>query len=182
MHIDMAGKVALVTGASREIGAAIARESHTAAPAWRSRPETLAPWKPAERARRPRSRARGASGYQRPGGRFRPGGRVVTVYGRLDNFAVDNAAGGGHGPTPLGEIPLEAFDSGMAVTLRGVFLSMREEIPEMVRSGGGAMVGGPVDGRTAGRRRPCNLCRRQARRRGAHQGRSARLRRARACA
>ena len=31
--------------------------------------------------------------------------RVLAVFGRLD-FAVNNAAGGGHRPTPLAEVPL----------------------------------------------------------------------------
>jgi NAD(P)-dependent dehydrogenase (short-subunit alcohol dehydrogenase family) len=65
--------------------------------------------------------------------------RVVEEFGRLD-FACNNAAGGGHPPTPLAEVPVEAFDSGIAVSLRGVFLSMRAEIPAMLRSGGGAIV------------------------------------------
>jgi NAD(P)-dependent dehydrogenase (short-subunit alcohol dehydrogenase family) len=37
-------------------------------------------------------------------------------------------------------VPIEAFDSGLAVNLRGVFLSMREEIPAILHSGGGAIV------------------------------------------
>lgn len=65
--------------------------------------------------------------------------RIITEFGRLDH-AVNNAAGGGHRPTPLADVPLEAFDSGIAVTLRGVFLSMQAEIPALVRSGGGAIV------------------------------------------
>jgi NAD(P)-dependent dehydrogenase (short-subunit alcohol dehydrogenase family) len=65
--------------------------------------------------------------------------RVLAHFGRLD-FACNNAAGGGHPPTPLTEVPLAAFDSALAVTLRGVFLSMRAEIPAIVSSGGGAIV------------------------------------------
>src|SRR5262249_43425201 len=65
--------------------------------------------------------------------------RVVGAFGRLD-FACNNAAGGGHPPTPLAEIPIEAFDSLQAVTLRGVFLSLCEGIPAIGRSGGGAIV------------------------------------------
>ena len=41
---------------------------------------------------------------------------------------------------PLAEIPLEAFDSMQAISLRGVFLSLRAEIPAIVRSGGGVIV------------------------------------------
>ncbi len=65
--------------------------------------------------------------------------RVVQRFGRLD-CACNNAAGGGHPPTPLAEVPIDAFDSGIAVSLRGVFLAMRAEIPAMLDSGGGAIV------------------------------------------
>jgi NAD(P)-dependent dehydrogenase (short-subunit alcohol dehydrogenase family) len=65
--------------------------------------------------------------------------RVVSEFGRLD-FACNNAAGGGHPPTPLAEIPLEAFDSMQAISLRAVFLSLRAEIPAIVNAGGGAIV------------------------------------------
>jgi NAD(P)-dependent dehydrogenase (short-subunit alcohol dehydrogenase family) len=65
--------------------------------------------------------------------------RVVDEFGRLD-FACNNAAGGGHPPTPLAEVSLDAFDSGLAVSLRGVFVAMKYEIPAMVAGGGGAIV------------------------------------------
>jgi NAD(P)-dependent dehydrogenase (short-subunit alcohol dehydrogenase family) len=65
--------------------------------------------------------------------------RVVAELGRLD-FACNNAAGGGHPPTPLAEVPVEAYDSGLDVNLRGVFLAMKHEIPAMLHSGGGAIV------------------------------------------
>jgi NAD(P)-dependent dehydrogenase (short-subunit alcohol dehydrogenase family) len=65
--------------------------------------------------------------------------RAVEEFSRLD-FACNNAAGGGHPPTPLAEVPVEAFDSGIAVGARGVFLSMRAEIPAIADSGGGAIV------------------------------------------
>ena len=51
---------------------------------------------------------------------------VLTQFGRLD-FACNNAAGGGHRPTPLADVPVEAFDSGLTITLRGVFLAMKYE-------------------------------------------------------
>lgn len=140
MHIDMAGKVALITGASRGIGAAIAREFHAAgarvaitardADALQALAEELGGRDHALPVPADVSDPKAVSDVV---------ARVGAAFGRLD-FAVNNAAGGGHGPTPLAEVPLEAFDSGLAVTLRGVFLSMRAEIPAMLRSGGGAIV------------------------------------------
>jgi NAD(P)-dependent dehydrogenase (short-subunit alcohol dehydrogenase family) len=65
--------------------------------------------------------------------------RVVDEFGRLD-FACNNAAGGGHPPTPFAEVSLDAFDSGLAVSLRGVFVAMKYEIPAMVAGGGGVIV------------------------------------------
>jgi NAD(P)-dependent dehydrogenase (short-subunit alcohol dehydrogenase family) len=65
--------------------------------------------------------------------------QVVTELGRLD-VACNNAAGGGHPPTPLAEVPVESFDSGIATSLRGVFLAMKYEIPAMLSNGGGAIV------------------------------------------
>lgn len=64
---------------------------------------------------------------------------VVSEFGRLD-FACNNAAGGGHRPTPLGEVSVQDFDSALAVSLRGVFLAMKYELPAMLASGGGAIV------------------------------------------
>lgn len=140
MQIDMTGQVALVTGASRGIGAAIAREFRAAGA------------RVAVTARDPRALEAlvaelggGDHALAVPADVADPEAvaevvsRLVAEFGRLD-FAVNNAAGGGHPPTPLAEVPVEAFDSGLAVTLRGVFVSMRAEIPELVRSGGGAIV------------------------------------------
>jgi NAD(P)-dependent dehydrogenase (short-subunit alcohol dehydrogenase family) len=135
----MTGKVALVTGASRGIGAAVARAFCSAGA-------------------RVAISARDAEALNRLADELGDGQtlalptdvsdaravadmveRVVSEFGRLD-FACNNAAGGGHPPTPLAEIPIEAFDSMQAISLRGVFLSMRAEIPAIVRSGGGAIV------------------------------------------
>ena len=139
MHADMTGKVALVTGASRGIGVAVAHAFCSAGA-------------------RVVISARDAEALARLAGELGDGQalalptdvsdapavaemveRVVSEHGRLD-FACNNAAGGGHPPTPLAEIPVGAFDSMQAISLRGVFLSMRAEIPAIVRSGGGAIV------------------------------------------
>ena len=135
----MTGKVALVTGASRGIGAAVARAfcSAGARVALSARDaEAL-------------DRLADELGHSRTlplptdvsdvAAVAEMVERVVSEYGRLD-FACNNAAGGGHPPTPLAEVPIEAFDSMYAISLRGIFLSMRAEIPAIVRSGGGAIV------------------------------------------
>ena len=46
----------------------------------------------------------------------------------------------GHRPTPLAEVSVEAFDSGLTVSLRGVFLALKYEIPALLEAGGGAIV------------------------------------------
>jgi NAD(P)-dependent dehydrogenase (short-subunit alcohol dehydrogenase family) len=65
--------------------------------------------------------------------------RTVGAFGRLD-LAFNNAAGGGQRPTPLADLPVDAYDSAITITLRGVFLSMRYEIPAMLEAGGGVIV------------------------------------------
>lgn len=140
MQIDMSGKVALVTGASRGIGAAIAREFHAAGArlAITARDGHALEALVGELGGPQQTLALpGDISDARVVGELVE--RVVAEFGRLD-YAVNNAAGGGHPPTPLAEVPLEAFDSGLAVTLRGVFISMRAELPELVRAGGGAIV------------------------------------------
>jgi NAD(P)-dependent dehydrogenase (short-subunit alcohol dehydrogenase family) len=141
MQEDMTGKVAVVVGASRGIGAAIARAFRSAgarvAVAARDA-ETLSEL--AEELGRGDGNALAIpTDVSDPAAVAAMVECVVEEFGRLD-FAVNNAAGGGHPPRPLAEVPVEAFDSGIAVSLRGVFLSMRAEIPEIVRSGGGAIV------------------------------------------
>jgi NAD(P)-dependent dehydrogenase (short-subunit alcohol dehydrogenase family) len=64
---------------------------------------------------------------------------TIRVFGRLD-LAFNNAAGGGQAPTPLADLPVDAYDSAISITLRGVFLSMKYEIPAMLAAGGGAIV------------------------------------------
>ena len=63
---------------------------------------------------------------------------AVDTFGRLD-LAVNNA-GIAADPTPLAEIPLERYRRMIETHLDGVFFSMRSEIPELLRVGGGAIV------------------------------------------
>lgn len=64
--------------------------------------------------------------------------RTLNAFGRLD-IAFNNA-GGGHQPAPLADVEVEDFDRAIRVNLRGVFLAMKYEIRAMLENGGGAIV------------------------------------------
>ena len=64
--------------------------------------------------------------------------KTVKTYGRLD-YAFNNA-GIEETPTSLVDQTSEVFDQIMNVNVKGVWLSMKYEIPEMIRTGGGAIV------------------------------------------
>ncbi|HEX9350125.1 MAG TPA: SDR family NAD(P)-dependent oxidoreductase [Gaiellaceae bacterium] len=135
------GRRAIVTGASRGIGAEIARAMARAGAA-----VVVA-------ARDEEALARVAAEIQREGGRAvvapadvsepdaveRLIATTVDVLGGLD-IAVNNAAGGGHGPTPLAEVSSDQFRSALASSLESVFLSIKFEVLAMLESGGGAIV------------------------------------------
>ena len=63
---------------------------------------------------------------------------VEARYGSLQ--AVSNNAAAGTRNLPLAEIPEEEWDRSHAVTLKGVWLAMKAQLPLMERSGGGAIV------------------------------------------
>ncbi len=64
--------------------------------------------------------------------------KIVKTYGRLD-YAFNNA-GIEEMMTPLIDQTSDIFDQIMNVNVKGVWLSMKYEIPEMIRNGGGAIV------------------------------------------
>ena len=64
--------------------------------------------------------------------------KTVKQYNRLD-YAFNNA-GIEEKTTPLVDQTSEVFDQIMNVNVKGVWLSMKYEIPEMIKTGGGAIV------------------------------------------
>jgi len=65
--------------------------------------------------------------------------KTVATYGRLD-YAFNNAGVIEEKPGPLVEQSEETFARIMDINVRGVWLSMKYEIPEMLKHGGGAIV------------------------------------------
>ena len=65
-------------------------------------------------------------------------GRTLEKFGRLD-FAFNNA-GIEHEPTPLLEQKTATYEQVMDINVKGVWLSMKYEIPVMLKTGGGAIV------------------------------------------
>ncbi|RFU40687.1 SDR family oxidoreductase [Actinomadura logoneensis] len=135
------GRVTIVTGASRGIGAATARALHRAGSAvvLAARDADALNALAAEIADEGGRATAVPTDVTDAGAVDRLVRQTLDTYGRLD-AACNNAAGGGHPPTPLADVAVEDFDSAFAVNLRGVFLAMRAEIPAMLESGGGAIV------------------------------------------
>src|ERR671935_1465107 len=128
---DLSGKVAVITGASRGIGAAAARAfaaaGATVVLAARDAPALAAV-----------AQEIGASGGRAlavptdvgdPTAVERLVTQALDAYGRLD--AAFNNAGHGHMPTPLADVAVDDFDRAVRVNVRGVFLCMKYEIPAM---------------------------------------------------
>lgn len=65
-------------------------------------------------------------------------GKTVEAYGRLD--CAFNNAGIVRRPASTADCPEEVWDQIIQVNLKGVWLCMKYEIPEMLKSGGGAIV------------------------------------------
>jgi NAD(P)-dependent dehydrogenase (short-subunit alcohol dehydrogenase family) len=64
--------------------------------------------------------------------------QAIERYGRLDG-AFNNATDGPL-PAPLADIDIAEFDRGIAVNVRGTFLGMKFQIPAMLANGGGTIV------------------------------------------
>jgi NAD(P)-dependent dehydrogenase (short-subunit alcohol dehydrogenase family) len=64
--------------------------------------------------------------------------KTVEKFGRLD-FACNNAGIGGE-QNPTADYGIEAWQRVIAINLSGVFYCMKYEVPELLKSGGGAIV------------------------------------------
>src|SRR5438105_12793555 len=124
----LAGKVAIITGASRGIGATTARAfaASGASVVLAARDETSLRTAADEIASAGGRALAVPTDVTNPRSVERLVGRTLEAFGRLD-AALNNAADG-YPPTPLGDVGDEDFDRVVAVNLRGVFSCMKHEI------------------------------------------------------
>jgi NAD(P)-dependent dehydrogenase (short-subunit alcohol dehydrogenase family) len=137
---DMHGRVALVAGASKGIGAATAEAFAGAGAAVVLGSRDIAALETvADRIRSRGGRALTAYLDVTDADSMRDlVDQALSTFGRLD--AAFNNASAGPLPTPLADIDPAEFDLGIATNIRGTFLGMKFQIPAMLRSGGGAIV------------------------------------------
>jgi NAD(P)-dependent dehydrogenase (short-subunit alcohol dehydrogenase family) len=137
---DMDGKVALVTGASTGLGESAARSfaRRGAAVITVARREAKGE-AVARRIRDEGGRALFVRGDVSVSGDMTAAVSAATSeYGRLD-YAINNAGVTGEAALTA-DATVENWDAVMAVNVRGVFLSLKAEIPAMLEAGGGAIV------------------------------------------
>jgi NAD(P)-dependent dehydrogenase (short-subunit alcohol dehydrogenase family) len=137
----LAGKVAIITGASRGIGAATARffASEGATVVLAARDEQVLQSISEEIHADDGQTLVVPTDVGDPVAVNELVQRTIGTYGHLD-IAFNNAAGGGGRPKPLADISIEVYDRALQISLRGIFLAMKYEIPAMLNGGGGVIV------------------------------------------
>ena len=135
----MRGRVALIAGASKGIGAATAEEFAAAGAAVvLGARDTGALEAVADRIRSRRGQALAVGLDVTDAGSVRHlVDQALSTFGRLD--AAFNNASAGPFPAPLADIDPGEFDLGVATNIRGTFLGMKYQIPAMLKTGGGAI-------------------------------------------
>jgi NAD(P)-dependent dehydrogenase (short-subunit alcohol dehydrogenase family) len=136
----LAGRVALVVGASRGIGAATARAfARSGAKVALAARDQVALDQVVESIRTAGGEATAVRADLRDPAQVRAAvDATVDAYGRLD--AAFNNAGSGHRPAPFSELTIEDFDESISVNLRGVLVAMKVELAAMLLGGGGCIV------------------------------------------
>lgn len=137
----LTGRTALIVGASRGIGAATARLFATrGARVLLASRDLVALERVADEIRSGGGHATAIQVDLADVGSIRAMGETVAAATPHLDYAFNNA-GDGHPPTPLADVPLEAFARVLNTTVTGTFLAMKEEIPLILRGGGhGAIV------------------------------------------
>ncbi|HEY7433454.1 MAG TPA: glucose 1-dehydrogenase [Streptosporangiaceae bacterium] len=139
-ELPMQGRVALVTGASKGIGAAAAEAFAAAGAAVVLAARDAAALElVVKRIEESGGRALAVRTDVKDAGSVRNlVDQAVSTYGRLD--AAFNNATDGPLPAPLADIDIDEFDRGIATNIRGTFLGMKFQVPAMLANGGGAIV------------------------------------------
>ena len=139
---DLEGQVALVVGASRGIGAAVAKRCAAAGASVMLAARDATELDNVARA----IRATGGQALAVPTDVTDDDAvahlvnETVSRFGRLD-LACNTPGSGGHPPTPLADIEIADHDALYGVHLRGVFVAMKHQIRAMLGGGqGGAIV------------------------------------------
>lgn len=137
---EFSGKTVLVLGPSRGIGAETALAfGRAGAHVILASRDTKALEHVAERVRQAGGSALVVPTDMGDPSAIRRLGERIDAEGKGLHAAFNNA-GDGHMPTPLADVPIDAFERVLRVTVTGTFLALQQEIPRILRSGGGAIV------------------------------------------
>jgi NAD(P)-dependent dehydrogenase (short-subunit alcohol dehydrogenase family) len=144
VDLELNGKVAVVSGGSRGIGKAVARElaREGAAVALIARDAAVLEAAAAEIARESGVTAKGFKADTGDDASVKAAvADIVAAFGRIDILVNCAAQPGGQGKPPaLGEITTEDFWSDFNVKVVGYLRTARETAPQMARQGGGRII------------------------------------------